>query len=114
MPFEPMFDRIVIEPIEQKEQKIGLLYAPPSGESPYGLAKILKVGPGIYLPDGNMRPLHARPGEIILYNKTTTLPFDGHGEAVKFICERDIVAKYYSVEEAKEANPDLLNESEEE
>lgn len=94
MPFAPMFDRIVIEPIEESEEKIGSIIIAPSSESPYGLAKIVQVGPGIYLPDGNMRPLHAAVGEVVLYNKTTTLPYDKNGEDVKFICERDIVAKY--------------------
>lgn len=92
--FAPMFDRIVIEPLAETEEKIGSLFIAPGAQSPYTISKVIDVGPGIYLPDGKLRPIHAKKGEYVLHNKTTVLTYEKGKETVHFICERDIVAKW--------------------
>ena len=110
--FSPMFDRIIIEPLAKNEEaeKIGSLYMAPTANQPYIKSLVVEAGPGIYLPDGTMRPIHVRKGEVVLHPEANILEYECGGENVKMICERDILCKW-SPDPVEESKPVVLNES---
>lgn len=108
--FVPMFDRIVIEPVKVEERKHGNLYLAPSSPTPYIKSKVIDVGVGLYLPDGKLRPLRVSKGDIVLHPEGSILEYRDSDETVKFICERDIIAKWCSNPVEQETEPQLLTE----
>ena len=55
-PIEPLFDKIVIYPQEEGEQKYGNIIVPDAGKEKPEIGKVLAVGPGRVLP-GTGKPV---------------------------------------------------------
>jgi chaperonin GroES len=69
MKIRPLYDRIVVKRIEQKEQKVGGLYIPDSAKEKPQEGEVVAVGKGKRLEDGKVIPLDVQPGDRILFGK---------------------------------------------
>ena len=65
----PLYDRIVVKRIEQKEQMQGGLYIPDSAKEKPQEGEVVAVGKGKRLEDGKVIPLDVQPGDRILFGK---------------------------------------------
>src|SRR6202171_3919789 len=69
MKIRPLYDRIVVKRIEQKETLQGGLYIPDSAKEKPQEGEVVAVGKGKRLEDGKLVPLDVQPGDRILFGK---------------------------------------------
>jgi chaperonin GroES len=66
---EPLYERVVIEPIEQEEKTGGGLIIPDTAKDKPMRGKVIAVGHGYKSEDGNITPLKVKVGDIVVYGK---------------------------------------------
>ena len=69
MNIRPLYDRIVVKRIEQKETMQGGLYIPDSAKEKPQEGEVVAVGKGKRLEDGKVVPLDVQKGDRILFGK---------------------------------------------
>lgn len=69
MKIRPLYDRIVVKRIEEKEQMQGGLYIPDSAKEKPQEGEVVSVGKGKRLDDGKLVPLDVQVGDRILFGK---------------------------------------------
>jgi chaperonin GroES len=69
MKIRPLYDRVVVKRIEQKEQMHGGLYIPDSAKEKPQEGEVVAVGKGKRLEDGKVIPLDVQAGDRILFGK---------------------------------------------
>jgi chaperonin GroES len=69
MKIRPLYDRIVVKRIEEKEQMQGGLYIPDSAKEKPQEGEVAAVGKGKRLEDGKLVPLDVQVGDRILFGK---------------------------------------------
>jgi chaperonin GroES len=69
MNIRPLYDRIVVKRLEDKENKVGGLFIPDSAKEKPQEASVVAVGRGKRLEDGTVVPLDVKVGDTILFGK---------------------------------------------
>src|SRR5437773_11238688 len=69
MQIRPLYDRIVVKRIEQKETMQGGLYIPDSAKGKPQEGEVVAVGKGKRLEDGKVVPLDVQISDRILFGK---------------------------------------------
>jgi len=69
MKIRPLYDRIVVKRVEQKEQMQGGLYIPDTAKEKPQEGEVVAVGKGKRLENGTTVPLDVEPGDRILFGK---------------------------------------------
>ncbi len=69
MKIRPLYDRIVVKRVEEKEQMQGGLYIPDSAKEKPQEGEVVAVGKGKRLEDGKLVPLDVQAGDRILFGK---------------------------------------------
>lgn len=80
MALRPLQNRIVVERIEEDEQKSGSIIIPDSAKEKPQEASVIAVGPGKRGDDGKILPLDVKVGDRILIGKYSgqEITVDGH------------------------------------
>ncbi len=65
----PLHDRILVERIEEGEQKVGGIIIPDSAKEKPQQGKVVAVGAGKPDKDGKKMPLDVKAGDTILFGK---------------------------------------------
>jgi len=71
-------DNVLVMPLP-REEKQGSLYIPESADASHIKYRVLAVGPGKLLPNGNRTPMDVKPGDLVLAAKFngTQIVIDG-------------------------------------
>jgi len=69
MKVRPLHDRVIVERIEEGEQKIGGIIIPDSAKEKPQQGKIIAAGKGRIEKDGKVTPLDVKAGDTILFGK---------------------------------------------
>ena len=69
MHIRPLYDRIVVKRIEEKETKVGGLFIPDSAKEKPQEREVVAVGQGKRNEDGKLIPLDVKAGDRILFGK---------------------------------------------
>ena len=69
MKIRPLYDRVVVKRVEQKEQMQGGLYIPDTAKEKPQEGEVVAVGKGKRLEDGKVIPCDVQPGDRILFGK---------------------------------------------
>lgn len=69
MNIRPLYDRIVVQRVEEKETMTNGLYIPDSAKEKPQEGKVIAVGKGKRLEDGKLVPLDVAAGDHILFGK---------------------------------------------
>ena len=69
MTIRPLYDRLVVKRIEEKQQMQGGLHIPDSAKEKPQEAEVTAVGKGKRLEDGTIVPLDVKVGDRILLGK---------------------------------------------
>jgi chaperonin GroES len=69
MQIRPLYDRIVVKRIEEKETKVGGLFIPDSAKEKPQEGEVVAVGQGKRADDGKLIPLDVKAGDRILFGK---------------------------------------------
>src|SRR5205807_8689181 len=91
MQIRPLYDRIVVKRIEQKETMQGGLYIPDSAKEKPQEAEVLAVGKGKRLEDGKVVPLDVQVGDRILFGKYSGSEIKIDGEDCLIMREDEVL-----------------------
>jgi len=69
MHIRPLYDRIVVKRIEEKETKVGGLFIPDTAKEKPQEGEVVAVGQGKRNDDGKLIPLDVKAGDRILFGK---------------------------------------------
>ena len=69
MALKPLHDRILVERIEEEEQKVGGIIIPDSAKEKPQQGKVIAAGSGKSKDDGKRVPLDVKAGDLILFGK---------------------------------------------
>ena len=91
MKIRPLFDRIVIEPIDTEgKTKSGIVLLAKDQEKPQ-MAKVIAVGPGGNV-DGKEVVMELKVGDKVLYSKYAGSEFKIDGKEVTIMRQSDVLA----------------------
>ena len=91
MKIRPLYDRIVVKRIEQKEQMQGGLYIPDSAKEKPQEGEVVAVGKGKRLEDGKVVALEVKAGDHILFGKYSGSEITIDGEELLIMREDEIL-----------------------
>jgi chaperonin GroES len=89
----PLDDRVVVEPQEAEERTSGGIVLPDSAKERPQRGKIISIGPGKLLDNGNRGELSVGVGDVVIYGKYSGTDIEVSGKDVKILRESDILAK---------------------
>src|ERR1700738_1149915 len=91
MNIRPLYDRIVVKRIEDQETKIGGLYIPDSAKEKPQEGEVVAVGKGKRLEDGKVIALDVKPGDRILFGKSSGSDIQISGEEYLIMREDEVL-----------------------
>jgi chaperonin GroES len=91
MKIRPLYDRIVVKRIEEKEQMQGGLYIPDSAKEKPQEGEVVAVGKGKRLEDGKVVPLDVQAGDRILFGKYSGNDIKIDGEELLIMREDEVL-----------------------
>ena len=89
----PLDDRIVVEPLEAEEKTAGGILLPDSAKQKPQRGRVLAVGPGKLLDNGQRAALAVAKGDEVLYGKYAGNDVKLGTKEVKILRESDVLAK---------------------
>src|SRR3981081_1735513 len=91
MQIRPLYDRVVVRRIEQKETMQGGLYIPDSAKEKPQEGEGVAIGKGKRLEDGKLVPLDVQVGDRILFGKYSGSDIKLDGEELLIMREDEIL-----------------------
>jgi chaperonin GroES len=91
MKIRPLYDRIVVKRVEEKEQMQGGLYIPDTAKEKPQEGEVFAVGKGKRLEDGKVVPLDVQVGDRILFGKYSGSDIKIDGEEYLIMREDEIL-----------------------
>jgi chaperonin GroES len=88
----PLHDRILVQRIEEGEQKVGGIIIPDSAKEKPQQGKVVAVGQGKVKEDGGRIPLDVKPGDSILFGKYSGQEIKLDGEEYLIMREDEVLA----------------------
>lgn len=92
MSVRPLHDRIIVQRIDEGEQKIGGIIIPDSAKEKPQQGKVKAVGAGKVKDDGKRIPLDVKEGDTILFGKYSGQEIKIDGEEFLIMREDEVLA----------------------
>jgi len=92
MALRPLHDRILVQRIEEEEQKFGGIIIPDSAKEKPQQGKVVAVGAGKADKDGKRIPLDVKQGDTILFGKYSGQEVRVDGEDYLIMREDEVLA----------------------
>ena len=92
MNVRPLHDRIIVQRIEEGEQKIGGIIVPDTAKEKQQQGKVTAAGNGKYKEDGTRSPLDVKAGDLILFGKYSGQEIKLEGEEYLIMREDEVLA----------------------
>ena len=89
----PLDDRVVVKPVEAEERTAGGIVLPDTAKEKPQRGKVVSVGPGKLLDNGQRGTLSIAIGDEVIYGKYSGTDIELEGDEVKILRETDILAK---------------------
>lgn len=93
MKLRPLDDRVVVEPKEAEQTTAGGIVLPDTAKEKPQRGKVVSVGPGKLLDNGQRGTLSVAVGDEVIYGKYAGTEIEINGKDVKILRETDILAK---------------------
>ncbi|MFW5799208.1 MAG: co-chaperone GroES [Spirochaetota bacterium] len=90
MSIKPLFDKVLVKPLEEKEEKVGNIYIPESAKEKPQQGVIIAVGPGRTTAEGKTIPMSVKKGDKVFYGKYSGTEVTLEGEKMLIMSESDI------------------------
>ena len=100
MNVRPLHDRIIVQRLEEGEQKIGGIIIPDSAKEKPQQGKVIAAGNGKTKDDGKRIPLDVTAGDLILFGKYSGQEIKLDGEDYLIMREDEVLAV---IEDGKKA-----------
>ena len=88
----PLHDRVIIKRLEEERTSPGGIVIPDTAAEKPVQGKIVAVGKGKILEDGQVRPLDVKVGDKILFGKYSGTEVKVDGEDLLVMREEDVMA----------------------
>lgn len=88
----PLHDRIIVQRLEEGEQKIGGIIIPDSAKEKPQQGKVISVGAGKVKDDGKRIALDVKAGDVILFGKYSGQEIKLDGEEFLIMREDEVLA----------------------
>jgi len=92
MNVRPLHDRIIIQRLEEGEQKVGGIIIPDSAKEKPQQGKVIAAGAGKAKDDGKRIPLDVKTGDKILFGKYSGQEIKLDGEEYLIMREDEVLA----------------------
>lgn len=104
MNVRPLRDRLLVQRIEEQEQRIGSIIVPDSAKEKPQLAKVIAVGKGRVNDKGEVFPLDVKAGEHVLIGKYSGTDIKIEGTDYVIIREEEVLGVAEGVTEPELAH----------
>ncbi|MBC7194881.1 MAG: co-chaperone GroES [Caldisericia bacterium] len=92
MNLRPIGDKIIVEPEKEEEKtKSGIVLPDTAKEKPQK-GKVIAVGPGKVLDNGQRSPMEVKVGDIVIYSKYAGTEVKIEDKEYLILSDRDILA----------------------
>ena len=88
----PLHDRILVQRLEEGEQKVGGIIIPDSAKEKPQQGKVVAVGNGKVKDDGGRIPLDVKSGDLILFGKYSGQEIKLDGDEYLIMREDEVLA----------------------
>jgi chaperonin GroES len=92
MALRPLHDRILVQRIEEQEQKVGGIIIPDTAKEKPQQGKVIAVGAGKADKDGKRIPLDVQNGDTILFGKYSGQEIKVDGNEYLIMREDEVLA----------------------
>lgn len=92
MKLSPLFDRILVERIEEETKENGIIIPDAAKEKPQR-GRVVEVGPGRQTEDGHILPMGVKVGDIVLFAEFSGKEIRANEQAYLIMSEHEILAK---------------------
>jgi len=89
---KPLGDKVVVEVIEESQTTASGLVLPDTAKEKSQRGKVLAVGPGKVLDNGNREPIEVAVGDTVVFAKYGGTEIDLGGRELMILSQRDIHA----------------------
>lgn len=93
MKIRPLDDRVVVEPLEAEEKTAGGILLPDTAKQKPTRGRVIAVGPGRLLDNGQRCQLGVSKGDEVIYGRYAGNDLNVERKEVKILRESDILAK---------------------
>ena len=87
----PLHDRLIVERIEETEQKVGSIIIPDTAKEKPQQGKVIAAGKGKVQDDGSVSPLDVKTGDSVLFGKYSGQEIKLDGEEYLIMREDEIL-----------------------
>ena len=91
MNVRPLHDRVILQRLEEDEQRVGGIIIPDSAKEKPQHGKVIAVGKGKTEKDGKVTPLDVKAGDTVLFGKYAGQEIKVDGEEYLIMREEEIL-----------------------
>ena len=91
MKLKPLDDRVVVKPLEAEEKTPGGIVLPDTAKEKPQIGKVIAVGPGKLLDNGNRSKMAVKKNDQVLYGKYSGSEVEIDGKKLKILHESEIL-----------------------
>ncbi|MGH7246379.1 MAG: co-chaperone GroES [Candidatus Levyibacteriota bacterium] len=91
MKVTPLFDNVLIEPLEAEEKTASGIILPDSAKEKPQMGQIVAVGTGKVGPKGDMHPMVVKVGQKVMYKKWGGNEVKIDGKEMTLVSQEDIL-----------------------
>jgi chaperonin GroES len=92
MNLKPLYDRVVVKPIEADEVTAGGIVIPDNAKEKPTRGEVIAVGEGKPLDNGSLRAPKVKAGDKVIYGQYAGSAYKHDGTEYKIVREDDILA----------------------
>jgi chaperonin GroES len=92
MKIRPLHDRIIVQRIEEAEQRVGGIIIPDTAKEKPQEGRVIAVGGGKKKDDGKVVPMDVKEGDVILFGKYSGQEIKIEGEEFLIMREEEVLA----------------------
>jgi len=89
---QPLFDNVLIRPIQADNKTAGGVILPDSAKEKPQVGEIMAIGKGHVAPKGEIRPMTVKVGQKVMYKKWGGNEIKVNNEEWMLVEEKDILA----------------------
>jgi chaperonin GroES len=88
----PLYDRVALKATEQENKTAGGIIIPDTAKEKPIQGEVVAVGSGYRSEDGQIKPLHVKVGDKVIYGKWAGTEVKVDGQELMVMKESDIIA----------------------
>ena len=92
MNLKPLYDRVVVKPIDAEETSIGGIIIPDAAKEKPTKGEVIAVGTGKVFDNGQTRAMTVKVGDKVIYGQYSGSAYKADGVEYKIVKEDDILA----------------------